>query len=446
MPTPEPVRPVRAWLGRGVWTVADQAFYAGANLVLNVLLARALAPEAYGAFTTGFIAFLLVGAVHGGVLVEPVLVFGAGRFRDRWAGYLRWAAGRHGYLSVLAALALGLAAAGAFLAGEGVLAASLAGFALAQGGVLALWLLRRACHVVARPELAAGAGALYLGLVAAGAVALDAAGLLSALTAPLLMGAASLGAAAVLARPLGLRAARPDATLAADARTAHRGYGKFSAWTGVLEWGQGALPFLVVPVWAGLEEAAHLRALYTLAMPALQAASALTVMAVPVLVAARTRGALRPTALRLGAVLLGGAAAYGAVMGLFGEPVMTWLYDGRYGAGPALRWALALLPLAAVLAGVCAAVLRAQERPRAVLAARGGAVAVGAALSAGLTATAGVAGALAAEALTHLVEAAAMAVGLRRRAWRVDPSFSGPAPARERVAAPLSPDLVPATP
>ena len=62
-----------ARIGGGAWAVADQALYAGANFAVNVALARALAPEAYGAFTTAFIAFLLLGAVHGGLLIEPVL-------------------------------------------------------------------------------------------------------------------------------------------------------------------------------------------------------------------------------------------------------------------------------------------------------------------------------------------------------------------------------------
>jgi len=404
----------RAWLGRGVWTVADQALYAGANFALNVVLARELTPAAYGAFTTGFITFLLLGAIHGGLLVEPVLVFGAGRFRSRWALYLRWAVGAHVRLALAAGGALALGAAGALLMGQVVLAEALAGFAIAQGGVLALWLLRRACHVVARPQWAAAAGAVYLVLLLGTGYALDLGHHLNALSAPLLMGGAALVTAAALAVPLGLRPGRVPEELGREAREAHHGYGRFSAWTGVLEWVQGSMAFLIVPFFAGLEGTALLRAAYNLAMPALQAASALTVMSIPILVRAGARGTLKSTAVRLGGLLVGGAVLYGVLAGLFGGPVMEWLYRGVYTAGPGLRWALAVLPAASVLAGVLAAVLRAQERPRAVLAARGVSVVGGAALTAGLSAVAGVPGALVAESLTLGVEAAGLAVALHR--------------------------------
>ncbi len=401
-------------MGSGTWAVADQALYAGTNFVLNVALARALTPEAYGAFTTAFIAFLLLGAVHGGLLVEPVLVFGAGRFSSRRADYLRWAVRTHAALASAIALVLGGAGAIASMAGLPGLGAALVGFAFAQAGILLHWLLRRACHLAARPEWAAGSGVLYLVLVGAGLLGLDASGSLSALSAALLMGAASLVASALLAIRLDVGRGAPSARLDVAAGGAHRGYGRYAALSGILEWGQGALPFLVVPALAGLEGAAQLRAVYNLAMPALQAGCAVTVMIVPTLVAARVRGVMAPTARRAAAKLATGAVAYGLLVGFLGGYAIDWLYGGAYTAGPEVRWALATLPLASVLAGLLAATLRAQERPGAVFGARAGAVGVGALLAVILAARAGVAGALAAAAIMLFVEAALLAVRLRR--------------------------------
>jgi O-antigen/teichoic acid export membrane protein len=408
--------PRAARMSDGAWTIADQALYAGTNFVLNVALARALTPEAYGAFTTGFVAFLLLGAVHGGILVEPVLVFGAGRFASRRAEYLRWAVRFHVRTAAVIALLLGSAGLVAAAAGLPVLGAALGGFAVAQAGILLHWLLRRACHLVSRPDWAARSCAAYLVLVIVGLVALDAAGSLTALSAALLMGAASLASAVTLATRLDLRRRASTGRLALTATVAHREYGRYAAWSGILEWGQGALPFLVVPALAGLEGAAHLRAVYNLAMPALQVGAALTVMLVPAFVMARRHGQLGAAARRAVTTLVLGAVVYGLVVGLLGDYAIAWLYGGSYAAGPVVRWTLAALPLASVLAGTAVAVLRAQERPGAVFSARVCAVGAGIVLATLLAAWAGVAGALAAAGLTLVIEAVILTVLLRHGA------------------------------
>ena len=176
---------------QGAWTVLDQALFSGSNFVVNVMLARWLAPEAFGAFTTAFIVFLVCGTVHAGLLVEPMLVFGPSRFERQRRAYLRRLVGAHGAFSA----AFGAAAGVAWALGDALVAGVLAALALAQGGILLLWLARRACLVARRPALAAAGGAAYLVAVVGGALALRAAGGLSAATALLLMGAGAAGAA-----------------------------------------------------------------------------------------------------------------------------------------------------------------------------------------------------------------------------------------------------------
>src|SRR5690606_1122278 len=106
-------RQVGGWLTTGTWTILDQGLFAGSNFVVNVLLARWLTPEAYGAYTVAFTFFLLLGTFHGGLLIEPMLVFGSGRFEARLRRYLRVLLSGHGWFSLLAGLALA-ASAGAF--------------------------------------------------------------------------------------------------------------------------------------------------------------------------------------------------------------------------------------------------------------------------------------------------------------------------------------------
>ena len=426
-PTASPDRSdASKWARKGAWTVLDQALFAGANFLVNVLLARWLSPEAYGAFAVAFVVFLLVGAVHGGLFIEPMLVFGANRFERRTPAYLRVLLRAHLWFSV--ATGLGLAAVGLVVwrLSDQLLAEFLA-LGVASGFILALWLLRRACYVVDRPSWAVGAGALYLALLTAGAFALSAGERLTGPTALGLMAVGSVAASAVLALRLGLfaRIARPDAALAAAARQAHAGYARWSAPTGALEWLHSSLPLLVLPLFVGLEGSGTLRALYNLAMPALQAFSALSVMALPVFVRARADGRLRETVTRWGGSILALSVAYGAVLLVTGRPIVTWLYHGKYPLGTLELLALAVLPIATAASGILMALLRSDERPKAVFQARAAAVTVASTLGVAATGVFGVAGALLSDLAVLLTEGLVQLMALA--GVRPDPLGSRPA-------------------
>src|SRR5690606_25728151 len=76
-------------LGKGFWAVMDQGLFAFSNFLVNILLARWLAPESYGAFSIAFSLFLVLGTFHTALLTEPMLVFGASKYRYSFAEYLR---------------------------------------------------------------------------------------------------------------------------------------------------------------------------------------------------------------------------------------------------------------------------------------------------------------------------------------------------------------------
>ena len=67
----------------------DRGLFSLSNFAINVVLARWLPPHDYGAFTLAYAVFLLLGAAHTSFLSDPMLVFGAGTYRERWPGYVR---------------------------------------------------------------------------------------------------------------------------------------------------------------------------------------------------------------------------------------------------------------------------------------------------------------------------------------------------------------------
>ncbi len=403
-----------SWLQKGSWSVLDQGLFAMSNFAVNVLLARWLTPEAYGAFTVAFIIFLLGGAVHGGLFTEPMLVFGAGRFQHRVPSYLRVLLAGHVRFVIVIGLILCISAAAFYAGGEVELAAALGALAVAQAFITFLWLMRRACYIIFRPQLATLAGAGYLVLVVGSAVVFQEMGLLTGPMAFGVMGGGALVSGGGLAWYLGVFRASDQSDLVEEVRAAHWEYGRWASATGGLQWLRSALPFLVLPLFVGLEGTATLRALFNLAMPALQGFSALVLLALPVFVQARLKGRLFQTARNLGVALVGLAIGYGLLIGLFGTSLLAWLYRDQYEAAPALIWLMAVLPLFAVIAGVLMAVLRAQERPKAAFQARVCAVGTAATVGVAFTALFGVFGAICSDLLAKATEVLVMVSMLRR--------------------------------
>ena len=417
-PDPADAAPARSGgLLRGsAWSVLDQGLFAGSNFAVNVLLARWLSPEAYGSFAVAFTVFLLAGTLHGGLFTEPMLVFGPGRFESRFASYVRGLLRQHVRFAALAGALLMAAGAAFALAGQGLLGFDLAVAGGTTGVILVLWMLRRACYVVDRPDWAAGAGALYLVVVVGGAAGLWFADALTGAAALMVMAAGSAAAALALGWALGLFRAPDDRELDTEAFRAHVHYGKWAAPTGGLEWIHTSLPLLVLPLFVGLEGSGTLRALYNLALPALHAFAALALIAMPLFVRARASGEMGRVARTVGGGMMGLGLAYAVTILLFGRWLVDVLYRGQYEVTTPALLVLAALPLASALSGVLMAWLRSDERPDAVFRARAAAVGAASTVGVALTALFSVAGALASDLLSLLVEAAVQARLLRRGA------------------------------
>src|ERR1035438_3487461 len=76
------------WVGKGSLAVLDQGLFAISNFLINVLLARWLAPADYGAFALAYSVFLLLLVFHNAMFSGPMLVFGPGKYRERFPEYL----------------------------------------------------------------------------------------------------------------------------------------------------------------------------------------------------------------------------------------------------------------------------------------------------------------------------------------------------------------------
>jgi len=401
-------------LGAGVWAIADQGLFAASNLALGMLLARWLPSREYGGFAVAYASFLLLGTVHTALLSEPMLVFGAGKYRARFPEYLQLLL--RGQWLVAAAGSVLLAVAGLLLwqsadhLGRGFLA-----LAAAAPLILANWLLRRACYVRGQTQWAAAAGGLHLGTTLLGMYALFRADALSVPAAFAVMAVASGFAGLWLGSRLRLLPAHvSDGVPLSRVAAEHWSYGRWAAASGVLYWIPLEVYYLVVPAWNGLTASAALKALVTLMMPVQQAQWAVATILIPVMVRRRDQ----PSFDRLLRVAGGGIAAasvsYWLVLGAFHRPIVHWLFGGRYDQFSALLWLLGIVPLLDGTAQLLMSALRALERPDLIF--RATLVLGATTIVPGIPAVAiwGIEGAAVARALSFLVVAATMWVLLAR--------------------------------
>jgi len=322
------------WGAKGGLAVTDQALFAGAQFALNIMLARWLAPAAYGAFAVAYSVFLLVSAAHSALLVEPMMVFGSGKHLEREKKYIGMVLRGHWMLTVPTGLIL--LTVGFFV---GPFYSQAVGRALiAVGVVLPLlllpWLTRRAFYIELQPGRAAAGGVVFFGALVAVVVWLHAVQILSPATAILAMGVASLLAAGLHLAWLRPQWFHDSRSLAAkEVASEHWNYGRWVLAAVFPSWTLLNLYYLVLPAWFGLKEAGALKAVINLAMPATHSLIAFGALVLPLLVRHRDAGGLRlmrQTVRRITAVFIAGAALYFVFLWLFRMQILHLLYGGKF--------------------------------------------------------------------------------------------------------------------
>ncbi len=296
-----------------------------------------------------------------------MLVYGSGKYARCYEGYLGYLIGAHLVATlVVSALLMVFAVLGRIWLPGGLTNATI-GLAVAAPLSLLLWLLRRAFYPRFQPHWGAVGSFAYVVLTLGAIFWLQAVGRLTPFSAMITLGVAAVPPAIGLM--LLLRPANPWALSLAEreeVRSDHWSYGRWSLGTAGLMWLPGNLYYAALPLWAGLEATAALRAIVNLLTPILRGNSALAVLLVPAFVRAqKSRGGegFAREASRLLALFIAAAVAYGLILIFLGEDLLALLYGGRYGEYARLLLPATLLPLASAVIAVLGSALRARERP-----------------------------------------------------------------------------------
>lgn len=424
-PTDEPAPRAearRSWVAAGTLSLLDQGFTSAAGFVTAILLARWLDASAFGAFAVAFGWLAIAGALHDALVLEPSSVLGPTRYASSLGSYVRACVGVHLRVTgAAAAVTLGIAVVAA-AAGYAVLAGAVLGLSATVPSVLLLWLLRRAAIVAGHPARAAAASATAFAGVVVSLVALRYANVVAPGTAFLAVAVASLAGCLPVRR-----FARPrthDVRIeAASVAAEHWSYGRWIAAGAVAYAAAMHLQWMIAGAMLGLPAAGGLRAMHVVAVPMVQALTAIAAVSLPAM--ARLRH--DPTALRrharvLTLAMMALAATYEAVLVLAYRPIEQLVFDGRYAAYADLIPILGVVPLAGAIAVGASLSLRAQGRTAFYVATGAVALPVAALAGVGLTGAWGARGAAWAAAVTALASAAATLVVAFRRPAGEEPS------------------------
>jgi O-antigen/teichoic acid export membrane protein len=375
---------LRAWGLKSALSFADQGLTSGAGFAVNLMLARWLAPDLYGAFAVVFAAFLFISGFHNVLLLEPLSVMGPSRYADRLSAYFRAQLAVHGVLVGVLSL-VGLLG-GLILwrvTPHSPLVGAMFGSAMVLSLLLLIWLARRMCYVMQRPGVAVVGSAAYSVFIIAGLSLLRLAGKVSPFSVFLLMGAGSLFATWVLLQRLGIKVAGSVSETSISWRAVLREnwvYGRWLVGSTVL-WSVAtqAQMFLVAAI-LGLGAAGILRAMQLPSLVMTQINTATALLVLPALSYDFGRGSLqrlrqKAFLINLGLGCLAGCFAV-ALLAL-AAPTERFLFGGKYAQYAWLIPVLALAPAVNAFSVGYSMALRAVQKPHFDLVANGIAAPVG---------------------------------------------------------------------
>ena len=343
---------LRPLLGGVLASIADQATFSGTNFALNVLLARWLSGEGYGAYSVAWSVCLILAAVHNALIVEPMMVVGPAEFATRLGSYLK----RVTRLNLATVFVMGLLAASASVFYKRLdVRDALSALGIALPGYLLLITCRREQYILNKPIRAFFLSLAYAGALATALIAVHSAGKLSSWTAVLVTGVSLLVALwALLRRNLPLDY-QPSPHTLAEISTAHWGYGKWLFASAMLGLGISDLQVLLLSKMVDLESAGALRALMNFILPIGQLLTVVSVFTLPRMARYMKEhgigvGLRRSALYSLGVITF--AFFYSGALVLLGSPLEHLLYGGRMAAYVSdLPW----MALVAFLSGIAIA-------------------------------------------------------------------------------------------
>lgn len=349
---------------KGLWAILDQGLFAFSNFVVSVFLARLLTKTEFGIFSTTLAIFYLQIVLHTSVLVEPMLVFGANKYKADLENYQKTVVYLHWLFGFVTGLLLLLAAASSYVLQDNQFFLPLIVLSASSGFLLLPWLTRRLCYLSLNSRLAATAGLTHLLITLLCILGISYFHYESWLAAFVLLSITSFGSGGWILYRLKIPLfVRPKREFIRSVIYSHWQYGRWSLITSLLIWIPYNLAYFIVPLWYGIESNAALKAINNLIVPAQQTFAALSVFLLPIFSRKASVAERDPLVKKLTLTFSALSIVYWLIIGVFKQPVLWGIYGGNYMEQAQLLWILGLVPVATGLTAIYGSALRAQEKP-----------------------------------------------------------------------------------
>lgn len=352
---------------RAFWGILDHGLFSITNFALSIVLARWLPATDYGAFAIAFSVFLLIAALQIGTIIEPMLIFGSGRYGRCFPAYVRTVTRAHFVVMACCSVLLLVMASALAAVGNAAVAMAFVGLAIATPFFLFASVRRRVFYVDGRVHFAALTSAILLITSFAAMYGLMRANRLSAFSGFIAIGAAgALSAALSVFLEETRDESSQDAPSLAEMAKEHWRYARWGTPAIAMSWVLVNAFVVGVPILTDVQAAAGLRAMLNLIQPPIQLLNALGTVMLPSLVRAGNSERFRKIARSSLLVFVIVALAYVVPVVMFAKSIAALLYHSRYTGMTGLIDYLIPVPVLCAVITACVIVLQAREKPRPV--------------------------------------------------------------------------------
>jgi O-antigen/teichoic acid export membrane protein len=349
---------------KGYWAVIDQGLFSITSFVLNIALARLLSLEEYGSFASSFAVLMLIGTLHTALLSEPLLIYGAGKYREQFKEYFINLYYGHFLVSLIFAVILFFASVLMYISGNIIFSKAFLGLTIAEPFIFLSWLARRACYAKRCTRLSAIGGFIYMLLIILGCFTLNLINCLTPFSSMLLMGFSSICVSIwILSSLFTLRGFFSPKKIDKEILSSHLSYGKWAVPSCALMWIPANIYYIILPFFGYVQMTAILKAQSNLLMPLLQFHAALATQLIPTFVQHKGKPFYNKLVRRILFLQLSISVCYWGLLNIFKNKILLMVYGQNYLFHSEILWILALLPIFTGIISVIGSSIRSDDRP-----------------------------------------------------------------------------------
>jgi len=361
----------RRWFFKGGMAILDQGIFSGANFVLNVVLARWLVPEQYGAYAIGFSVLIFFLQFLFSFILDPMAVLGPSLHSDELQVYL--ASQIRIYFGLM--IMLGLLQTGVMIFGKAVgwnpiICNILTVIGASLVFLLFPWILRRIFYVLGSPAKAVEGSVVYATTLVIMLYLIKRLGFLTDVSSVLVVAFAGLICGIYLMFKLGWSTVLITDFPVMKTLSENWNFGRWLMLSGVLTTAAGQVQIYIAGGVLGLKETGVVYALQTISQPMTLSITAVSALIIPSLASDYAKGEManfNRKSFVMTLALTAMAVIFIVLLYLFKTPLEYLIYGGKFSNYVDLIPVWALSPLITSMVSGMQCSLLASNRPYSIL-------------------------------------------------------------------------------